>query len=582
MIRDFAKNVLTFEATANGKPVHTTKLDKQTWQCDPVDGELKICILVYAWDLSVRSAHFDGTHAFFNGTSLFLQVKGQEESACFVEIIKPDPNLPNANIDEDWSMWRVATAMNPVETDGQGFGIYEAENYVELVDHPFEIGSFDVAQFEVFGAPHEIVLTGRHEADLERLCSDLKKICEHHVRFFADPKTPEAELKPPMDRYLFLTMVVGDGYGGLEHRASTALLCSRDDLPRKCEKEVSDNYRKFLGLCSHEYFHFWNVKRICPEAFAPCSLDQEAYTRQLWAFEGITSYYDDLSLVQTGLISKESYLELLGQMLTRLQRTLGRKRQTVTESSLDAWAKFYKQDENAQNAIVSYYTKGAVVALLLDLHLRRASNGEQSLQNVMRHLWQEYGQACVGLPEERIEQICTETGGESIRPFLHQALHTTEELELKEILMQFGLEVCTRPARSASDQGGNAASEKNLPKSWLGIATATHAQGVKITRIVEGSPAQQAGLSAGDIIIAINHLQVDPEKLQKRLRQTRPGAHWEIHAFRRDELMQFSITLSAPPNDTVFLRLLENAPYPFPFYPEDRLANESENALKNW
>ncbi len=244
-----------------------------------------------------------------------------------------------------------------------GFGSYRASNYDELIDHPVEMGVFDLLHFDAGGARHDIAITGRHRADLERFRLDTQRICQAQIDLFGG--TPSS--RAPIDHYVFQLLALDEGYGGLEHRASTSLVSGRSGLPQTGAQHVSDDYRKLLGLVSHEYFHTWNVKRIKPEAFLPYDLTREAYTTQLWAFEGITSYYDDLILVRSGLIGTDSYLELLGQNLTALMRTPGRTRQSIADSSFDAWIKYYRRDENAPNAIVSYYIKGALVALALDL-----------------------------------------------------------------------------------------------------------------------------------------------------------------------------------------------------------------------
>ena len=358
MIRDFARNVVWLKAFCDDAPVGVSKVDKQTWRCAPCAGALTLRYQVYAWDLSVRSAHLDTTHGYFNGTSVFLAVHGQEQSPCAVEIAPPHGDT--------YKDWRVATTLALDGAALWGFGRYRADDYDALIDHPVEMGRFDIVEFEACGVPHAMTLTGHHRADQARLARDLQRICEYHIRLFGEPA--------PVQRYLFQVMITGDGYGGLEHRSSTSLLCSRDDLPRADQDEVSDGYRSFLGLCSHEYFHTWNVKRIKPAAFVPYDLSREAHTTLLWAFEGFTAYYDDLALARTGLISRSSYLELLGQTITRVLRGSGRLKQPVADSSFDTWTKFYKQDENAPNAIVSYYTKGSLVALTLDLLIRRGSD----------------------------------------------------------------------------------------------------------------------------------------------------------------------------------------------------------------
>jgi predicted metalloprotease with PDZ domain len=270
MIREFARNIVRIRAEAGGQPVELVKLDKHSWRAAPVAGPLSLHYEVYAWDLSVRAAHLDQTHGFFNGTSVFLRVLGQEAAPHQVDIQRPgDPAA---------SDWRVATSLPELGAKRYGFGTYIAFDYDELIDHPVEMGEFALASFKASGIQHDIVVTGRvPNLDMERLQQDLKAICETQIAFF-EPKTKKA----PMDRYVFLTMAVGDGYGGLEHRASTALICARADLPTTAAPktaERTEGYVTFLGLCSHEYFHTWNIKRIKPAVFAPYDLQVGATRR---------------------------------------------------------------------------------------------------------------------------------------------------------------------------------------------------------------------------------------------------------------------------------------------------------------
>ena len=412
------------------------------------------------------------------------------------------------------------------------------------------MGNFTLLSFEACGVSHEVAISGRHRADTHRLSVDLKRICEHHIRFFGEPA--------PVDRYLFLIMTVGEGYGGLEHRASCSLLCSRDSLPRAGEKDISDDYRGFLALCSHEYFHTWNIKRIRPAVFTPYDLRHEVHTRLLWAFEGITSYYDELALVRSGLISPASYLELLGQTATRVWRSRGRFKQSVAESSFDAWTKFYKQDENAPNAIVSYYTKGALVSLALDLTIRRATSGMRSLDDVMRALWERYGKTSKGVPEQAVEQIAEEATGLSLGAFFDQALRGTEDLPLPELLAEVGVAFGLRAAESQEDKGGKPASvAADKPAAVLGVRSVPEAGGCKLTHVFEDSAAQAAGLSAGDVLVAVNGIRVSGDKIGKMVGSHGVGETVSLHVFRRDELMEFQVELKAAPLDTCVLELLD-------------------------
>jgi predicted metalloprotease with PDZ domain len=542
MIRDFARNIVTIEAGCEGKPVALEKRDKQTWQAAPCTGALELRYSVYAWDLSVRAAHLDTTHSYFNGTSVFLRVEGQDESPCSVELLPPQG--------DNYREWRVATTLPLLGAPAYRFGLYQAADYDELIDHPVEMGDFTLIEFEACGIPHAMALTGRHYADTERLRQDLTRICEYHIGLFGEA---------PFERYLFQAMVVGNGYGGLEHRSSTSLLCSRDDLPLQGDKSVSENYRGFLGLCSHEYFHSWNVKRIKPEGFLPYDLSQEVHTPLLWAFEGFTAYYDDISLVRCGLIPAESYLELLGQTITRVIRGSGRLKQSVSESSFDAWTKFYKQDENGPNAIVSYYTKGSLVALALDLMLRSQSGGARSLDDVMRTLWQRHGKPHQGISPERMEALISEVAGSDLGDFFDRALRGTGDLPLADLFALAGVEYRLRTAASNSDKGGKAGKENGEPPLALGVRYGSDPLGAKLLNVFDGGAAQEAGLSAGDVVVAVDGLRATQENIEKLLAWHRDKESVRLHAFRRDELMEFAVPIKQAPCDTCYLVLKEDA-----------------------
>ncbi len=539
MVREFARNIVTIEADAGGQPVRLDKLDKCSWQAAPVkSGEaLTLRYQVYAWDLSVRAAHLDQTHGFFNGTSVFVAVEGQTDRPCVVDIRRPDGRR--------YVEWRVATTLPSAKGELKaarklGFGLYRADDYDALVDHPVEMGTFTHAGFEAAGVSHEVVLTGPHDCDTDRLCQDLARICAWQIDLFGRPA--------PVERYLFMTMLVGEGYGGLEHRASTALLASRKDLPWKGMSGQPDGYVSFLGLCSHEYFHTWNVKRIKPAAFVPYDLNQENYTRLLWVFEGFTSYYDDLTLVRSGVIGIETYLGLLGKTISNVLRGRGRLKQSVADSSFDAWTKYYRQDENAPNAIVSYYAKGALIALALDLKLRADSGGKRSLDDLMRLMWQRHGQTGVGVEEEGVFALVAEVAeggakgsGRKIAEWLRKAVHGTDDLPLQRMLKGFGVDY---------------RAEASLRGTSLGVKLVNGNGEVRLMNVLDGGPAQAAGLSAGDVLIAVNGLKVASiSGLEALLERYQPGDRVEVYAFRRDELMCFDVALAEPPADKVKLAL---------------------------
>jgi predicted metalloprotease with PDZ domain len=381
--------------------------------------------------------------------------------------------------------------------------------------------------------PHDIVVTGRvPNLDLPRLAADLKKICEAQIAFF-EPKT----LQAPMRRYVFMTLAVGDGYGGLEHRASTALICARADLPAKGQKEITDGYRTFLGLCSHEYFHTWNVKRIKPAAFAPYELHTETYTPLLWLFEGFTSYYDDLMLVRSGLIDQAAYFKLIAKTVNGVLRGSGRNKQSVAESSFDAWTKYYRQDENAPNAIVSYYTKGSLIGLALDLTIRAETNGRKSLDDVMRLLWQRYGRDFYandasggrGVTESEVEALFDEVSGVKLKRFFARYVRGTDDVPLAKLFEPFGISV---------------ADNRTDVKPGFGIRTTRDGNDCKVANVYEGGAAHRAGLSAGDLLMALDGLRVSASNLDALLGRYRSGDAVALHVFRRDELMTFTVVLA--------------------------------------
>lgn len=547
MIRDFARNIVEIHAESDSGPVSLVKLDKAGWQAPEGCTSLRVKYTVYAWDLSVRAAHLDQTHGFFNGTSLFLCVEGQRDKPC--ELL-----LERAG-ESSLQDWQVATAMPSMSVDDAGFGRYRTEDYDELVDHPVEMGRFERAVFDACGVEHELVLTGRYRTDMDRICQDLKRICEAQIRFFGEPA--------PMERYVFLVMVVGNGYGGLEHRASTSLLIRRENLPLPGEKTVSDSYLEFLGLCSHEYFHTWNVKRIRPAAFMPLRLSAEVHTPLLWAFEGITSYYDDLFLYRCGLIDAERYLRLLAKTITRVYQSPGRHRQSVAESSFDAWTKFYKQDENAPNAIVSYYAKGSLVALCLDALIRMHTDHQRSLDDVMQALWKRWNDRQLGVEDGTIQQLAAEIAGEDLDGFFQLAVDGVEDLPLEAHLSAFGVRLEWRAAESSSDTGGSPA-KRDAALPWLG-ARFRQEKDLVVSVVLDDSPARRAGWSAGDTLVALDGLRMSLADVDKLLARCTSGDVLDAHLFRRDELLHLPVTLGATPKLTCVLLTEEQHRLPVRF-----------------
>jgi len=463
LVREFSKNLQRLSAQ-QGRRVPLLQLDKHRWRATcRTDRPLVLTYEVCAYDSSVRTAWLDASRGFFNGTSVCLRVHGQEDAPHALEVASTAAT----------AHWSVATGLTPQSIDKRGFGVYAASHYDELVDCPVEMGTFWSGQFTACGVAHRFVVAGAAPSfDGKRLLADTQKICETAIRFW------HGKGKPPIKNYLFMLNAVHDGYGGLEHRNSTALICGRRDLPRTGEARASDGYTTLLGLISHEYFHTWNVKRLRPAEFFRYDYSQENYTELLWFFEGFTSYYDDLLLRRAGLIDDATYLKLLAKATNQVLQTPGRSVQTVAQASFDAWVKYYRQDENTPNATVSYYTKGSLVALCLDLTLRR--EGKTTLDDVMRALWKR----CAGGPmtEADLRAELASLAGRSFDNELDQWVHSTAELPLAELLAAHG--VALKPEQPQLAQR-------------LGLRV-TENHSVQLKTVLRGGPAEKAGMAAGD------------------------------------------------------------------------------------
>jgi predicted metalloprotease with PDZ domain len=530
LIRDFSRHIETLEAHANGERIGVRKIDSHTWQFARCKGPLAIDIVVYAWDLSVRGAHVDETHAFFNGTSVFLQAKGWEGHACTVQLKHP-PHTRG---------WQAYTSMPqlPNRSAKDSLGFFHAPDYDALIDHPFELGKPQVVSFKAHGLIHEMVFTGAAPAlDLKRIARDTQRICEAQIALF-EPADKVSPVRDSSGKYVFMTLVTSDGYGGLEHRASTALIASRKDLPLKTQAKAPEGYATFLGLVSHEYFHTWHVKRIKPAAFVPYHLQAPDHTELLWIFEGFTSYYDDLMALRSGVIDQATYLKQLAKTVSAVHGGAGRFKQSLGQSSFDAWTKYYKQDENAPNAIVSYYAKGALVALGLDLTIRAQSQGRYSLDDVMRTLWRNYGKRFYtgqskGLREHELPEIIRQSTGVNVSRQIRQWAYACDDVPLAELLPMHGFKLTWK---TADELPGMDATFKSVSGA------------LTVAQVFEGGAAHLGGLSAKDTLVAINGLRIGPtvDSLKQHLRALKPKDVAKVSAFRDDVLMHLSITLSAP------------------------------------
>ena len=474
MVREFSGHLQNLKALQGKRALaagQVVQLDKCSWQIRCVPSRPLVLVYeVYANDASVRTAMLNELRGFFNGTSLCLRVEGQENKLHALDIVAPKA-LPG---------WSLATGLTPHKVSKSGFGTYHADSYDALVDAPVEMGAFWSGSFKACGVPHRFVVAGAAPSfDGDKLLADAQKICETQIRFWHGTQ------KPPFKNYLFMLNAVDDGYGGLEHGNSTALICNRRDLPRLGDKKVSDGYTTLRGLISHEYFHTWNVKRLRPSELARYDYTRENYTELLWFFEGFTSYYDDLLLRRCGLLDNAGYLKLLNKTINQVMQTPGRQVQSVAQASFDAWVKYYRQDENTPNATVSYYTKGALVALCFDLSLRAPFKGKPApadvtLDAVMRHVWKH----CKGGPmqESDLSAALLAVSGRSFDAELAAWVHGKAELPLQPLLEQHGVSVLEDPAQLAQR---------------LGLRVSESA-GITVKAVLRGGAAERAGFAAGD------------------------------------------------------------------------------------
>ena len=537
LVREFARHLSGLEARQGRRGVPLTQLDKATWQAECSGrGALVVSCLVYAFDNSVRAAFVDAQRGFFNGTSACLRVEGREAEPHRLEL----RSLPRG--------WQVATAMPEVAE-----GTFESANYDELVDHPFELGGFWRGGFSAHGVPHEVVVAGAlPDFDGKRLLADAQRICEAAISFWHGKSPPRREV--PFKRYVFLLNAVEDGYGGLEHRASTALIAARRDLPRRAladaaSEPLTDGYVTLLGLISHEYFHSWSVKRLRPQEFERYDYTRENYTELLWFFEGFTSYYDDLLLVRAGLIDAPRYLKAVSKTLGHVLGAPGRHVQSVAQASFDAWVKYYRSDENSPNATISYYTKGSLLALALDLSLRSAAPRRQvSLDDVMRGLW--VRSAGGPIREADIVAVLREVAGTAAADALARQfdvwVHGTDDLPLAELLQPFGVQW---QAQSAT-----------LVQQLAIRVNESALTGIKVSHVLRGGAGERAGLSPGDEVLALDGWRL--RRLDDAQRLLAPGQSASLLVARDQRLLTLTLERPAAGEASGSVSLLADAKAP--------------------
>ena len=515
LVREYAKHLQDFSATdGEGLFLKWCKQSKNHWQVDTANvADIVVKYRIFANELTVRTNHLDATHGYFNGAALFFYLPGFEQQPIYVAIAPAKPD------------WRVTTALPGVE--GQ-VNTFFAKDFDTLVDSPFEIGSHELFEFEVLGKSHELAIWGEGNYQVDSIIRDAKKIIQVEADLFGGL---------PYDRYVFLLHLSGSGYGGLEHKECCSLIYSRFGFRAK------DKYKGFLQLLAHEFFHLWNIKRIRPKALESFDYERENYTPSLWFGEGTTSYYDLLIPYRAGIYDVKAYLKDLSKEITLLQTKPGRKVQPVSESSFDAWIKLYRRDANSDNSQISYYLKGEMVSLLLDLLIRERHRNKRSLDDVMRLLWEQFGRGEIGYTPEQLKQVIESVAGINLDDFFARYIDGTDELPFDQYLEPFGLRL-------------KAEFEDDNPPH-LGL-TAKAENGRELVKFVEaGSPAQLAGVDAGDELLAIDGIRVTAEGLSDRLKDYQAGNTIQITVFHQDELRTLPVTLAPPHPNSYKLVALE-------------------------
>ncbi|HEV7374910.1 MAG TPA: PDZ domain-containing protein [Pyrinomonadaceae bacterium] len=503
LIREFSRHVQDFAATdANGRALSWQKVNKDTWRVETKGArDLRVTYRVYANDLSVRTNDLNDQHAYFNNAATLMYPEGQLKSSSTLRVVP-------------FNDWKVATGLPAVSGTPDTF---RAENFDVLYDSPVEVGRFKTVAFEVKGVPHRIVIDGEGNYDTERMRRDVQKIVETEAAIMGEI---------PYHDYTFILHAHTRSDGGLEHLNSTSLIVERNSF------RPDDRYRGFLSLVAHEFFHLWNVKRIRPDALGPFDYTKENYTKLLWVAEGITEYYAPVALRRARLISDGEFLNALSSTIGTVQETPGRLLMSAEEASFDAWVKYYRQDENSINSQISYYDKGQLLGLLLDLQIRKASGGAKSLDDVMRYLYTEFYKKNRNYTPEDFQRVSELMAGSRLENFFARFVRGREELDYNAALNTVGLQL-----------GEADPTKPPVERPYLGAEVSQDGERLTIRRVYSGSPAYDQGLNTGDQIVALDNQRINQQLFFAKLAEKRPGDTLNLTIFRDDDLRTFAIKL---------------------------------------
>ncbi len=499
LVREYAKQLQDFRATTpEGQKLTATKVAKHHWQIHTKGhAQLVISYRMFANDLTVRTNHLDTTHGYFNPAALCFYVPGYEDQPIEISILPPNPQ------------WQVTTPLPKIRSQ-----TFLAADFDTLVDSPFEIGTQQIYNFTVLDKPHQLVVWGEGNLDPQQTIVDITKIIQVEAEIFGGL---------PYENYIFLLHLSPNGGGGLEHKHCCSLLYPRFNFH-------GEKHHRFMQLVAHEFFHLWNVKRIRPIALEKFDYERENYTPSLWFSEGTTSYYDLIIPRRAGIYDEQEFLAELSKEITRFLTTPGRLVQPLSESSFDAWIKLYRPDANSSNSQISYYLKGEMVTLLLDLLIRDRSDSTRSFDDVLVAMWEQFGKSEIGFSEYQLKTTIESIAGTDLTEFYEYYIHGVEELPFNEYLHPFGVELHEIESKTPD----------------LGIVISNDRGRELIKSVVSNSPAQLAGIDPGDELLAIDGFKVSAERLNDRLQQYRSGQQINVTIFHGDRLLTLPVTLSVP------------------------------------
>ena len=510
LVREYARHIDNLKAmSGNGKELRIEKVRKNRWKVS-TEGEDTVVVSyrLYCREMSVRTNWVEEDFAILNGAPTFMTLVGGLERQHIVQ----------AELTNKWKQ-----SVSPLPKVDGATNTYVAANFDELVDSPLLLGNPQTASFTVGGKPHWLVnQNGDKYWDVDKAAKDVEKIVAAHHKMWGNV---------PYPRYVFFNMIVESG-GGLEHDNSTVLMTSRWRF------RVEKDYKRWLNLVSHEFFHTWNVRRLRPRGLRKYNYERENYTDSLWIAEGITSYYESLALIRCGLLKQSEYLDGLSSDIDGVEKSPGKNVQSLSESSRDAWIKFYRPDENSRNTRVSYYGKGAVAAFLLDAEIRRATENKKSLDDVMRMMFKRHEKD--GYLAEDFRAAVAEVAGKELTDWFRTHIDTPSPMEYEPALDWYGL---TFGEQKKDDDKKDAEKKKDDKKPWTGFS----AGGSSISRVESGSPAAKAGLNVGDEVIAINGYRVDAGSVASRLKQYKVGDVVNVLTSRRQQIIERKLTLTEQP-----------------------------------